>query len=32
MVYKLYGEVALVAEVKKRRLQCLGHVVRMEED
>jgi hypothetical protein len=31
-VYKLYGELELVAEVKKRRLQHLGHVVKMEED
>jgi hypothetical protein len=31
-VYKLYGELKLVAEVRKRRLQYLGHVVRMEED
>jgi hypothetical protein len=31
-VYKLYEELELVAEVKKRRLQYLGHVVRMEED
>jgi hypothetical protein len=31
-VYKLYGERELVAEVQKRRLQYLGHVVRMEED
>jgi hypothetical protein len=31
-VYKLYGELELVAEVKRRRLQYLGHVVRMEED
>jgi hypothetical protein len=31
-VYTLYGELELVAEVKKRRLQYLGHVVRMEED
>jgi hypothetical protein len=29
-VYKLYGELELVAEVKKRRLQYLGHVVRLE--
>jgi hypothetical protein len=29
---KLYGELELVVEVKKRRLQYLGHVVRMEED
>jgi hypothetical protein len=28
-VYKLYGELELFAEVKKRRLQYLGHVVRM---
>jgi hypothetical protein len=31
-VYKLYGELKLVAEVKKRGLPYLGHVVRMEED
>jgi hypothetical protein len=31
-IHKLYGELELVAEVKKRRLQYLGHVVRMEED
>jgi hypothetical protein len=31
-VYKLYGELELVAEVKKRRLQYLRQVVRMEED
>jgi hypothetical protein len=31
-VYKLYGELELVAEVKKRRLQYLVHVVRMKED
>jgi hypothetical protein len=31
-VYKFNGELELVAEVKKRRLQYLGHVVRMEED
>jgi hypothetical protein len=30
-VLKLYGELKLVAEVKKRRLQYLGHVVRVEE-
>jgi hypothetical protein len=28
---KLYGELELVADVKNRRLQCLGHVVRMED-
>jgi hypothetical protein len=28
-VYKLYEELELVAEVKKRRLKYLGHVVRM---
>jgi hypothetical protein len=31
-VYTLYGELELVAEVKKRRLHYLGHVVRMWED
>jgi hypothetical protein len=31
-VYKLYGELELIVEVKKRRLQYLCHVVRMEED
>jgi hypothetical protein len=31
-VYKPYGELELAAEVKKTRLQYLGHVVRMEED
>jgi hypothetical protein len=31
-VYKLYGELQLVAEVKKRRLQYVSHVVRLEED
>jgi hypothetical protein len=31
-VYKLYGELELVVKVRKRRLQYLGHVVRMEED
>jgi hypothetical protein len=31
-VYKFYGELQLVVEVKRRRLQYLGHVVRMEED
>jgi hypothetical protein len=31
-VYKLYGRLQLVAEEKKRRLQYLGHVVRMKED
>jgi hypothetical protein len=30
-VYKLYGELQLLVEVKKRRLQYVGHVVRMEE-
>jgi hypothetical protein len=30
-VHKLYGKLELVSEVKKRRLQYLGHVVRMEE-
>jgi hypothetical protein len=29
-VSKLYGELKLVADVKNRRLQYLGHVVRME--
>jgi hypothetical protein len=29
--YKLYGERELVAEVKKRMLQYLGHVVRKED-
>jgi hypothetical protein len=31
-VYKLFGELELIAEVKTRRLQYLGHVVRLEED
>jgi hypothetical protein len=31
-VYKLYGELKFAAEVKKRRLQYLGHVVRRVED
>jgi hypothetical protein len=31
-VYKFYGELKLVAEVNKRRLQYLDHVVRVEED
>jgi hypothetical protein len=30
-VNKLYGDLELIAEVKKRRLQYLGHVVRTEE-
>jgi hypothetical protein len=30
--YKLCGELELVAKVKKRRLQYLDHVVRMEDD
>jgi hypothetical protein len=30
-VYKLYGALQLVAEVKKMRLQYLGPVVRVEE-
>jgi hypothetical protein len=31
-VYKLCGELELIAEVKKRRLQYLGHIVRTQED
>jgi hypothetical protein len=30
-VYKFYGEFEIVVEVKKRRLQYLGHGVRMED-
>lgn len=31
-VYKLYGELELVVKVRKRRLQYLSHVARVEED